>query len=314
MKYIGKTIDLKKYTLYDEIRKGLYEYRARNPELLNDRKNHNRFYFKRTIWTEDTHISEFLGFLLGKKNGIKVCECELYKAPLLLNNKFDYGVISYEKTCQDDILISPGLIIKDFLEKQNSDKEIYNGTDIDTIMDSIFGYMNRNGRPYQEFLDFKQDFINMAIYDLKYMNLDRRLNNWFIRKNKKTGQLDLYPMFDNEMILGFDNDLNDGKLSEETLEKEDLKRKSAILLPKDFVEQKSTSDYREFMEYLLKKYPVQTTKALEQVSNVTAEDLEEILNSIEDVREERTKSAVQLFNKREEELNKIYEKHKERIR
>jgi len=237
MKYIGKTIDLKKYTLYDEIRKGLYEYRARNPELLNDRKNHNRLYFK-----------------------------------------------------------------------------IYNGTDIDTIMDSIFGYMNRNGRPYQEFLDFKQDFINMAIYDLKYMNPDRRLNNWFIRKNKKTGQLDLYPMFDNEMILGFDNDLNDGKLSEETLEKEDLKRKSAILLPKDFVEQKSTSDYREFMEYLLKKYPVQTTKALEQVSNVTAEDLEEILNSIEDVREERTKSAVQLFNKREEELNKIYEKHKERIR
>ena len=117
-----------------------------------------------------------------------------------------------------------------------------------------------------------------------------------------------------KMILGFDNDLNDGKLSEETLEKEDLKRKSAILLPKDFVEQKSTSDYREFMEYLLKKYPVQTTKALEQVSNVTAEDLEEILNSIEDVREERTKSAVQLFNKREEELNKIYEKHKERIR
>ena len=61
----------------------------------------------------------------------------------------------------------------------------------------------------------------MSIYDLKYMNPDRRLNNWFIRKNKKTGQLDLYPMFDNEMILGFDNDLNDGKLSEETLEKED---------------------------------------------------------------------------------------------
>lgn len=309
MKYIGKPIDLEKYTLHDQIRKGLYEYRARNSELFKDRKKHNKLYLKRTIWTEDTHISEFLGFLLGRKNGFKVCESELYKAPLL-NNKFDYGVISYEETSENDTLILPRSIIKDFLENQNSDKEIYNGVDIDTIMASIFFYMNENRRPYQEFLDFKQDFINMMLYDLKYMNPDRRLNNWFIREDKKTGQVDLYPMFDNEMILGFDYDLQGNRLSEESLDEEDSKRKSAVLLPKDFMLGKSESDYKEFMKYLLKKYPVQTQKAFNQVSNVTSQYLEEVLSDIEDIRKGRIERSVQLFNKREEELNKIYEQYK----
>ena len=41
-------------------------------------------------------------------------------------------------------------------------------------------------RPYSEFIDFKQDFIDMVVYDIKLLNPDRGLENWFIRQNKST--------------------------------------------------------------------------------------------------------------------------------
>lgn len=313
MKYIGKPIDLNKYSFDNKISKGVFEYRARKPENLDNRKNHNAVYLKRLIWSEDTHISEFLGYLLAKRSDFKVCDVELYKS-LLSSGKFALGTISHKEKSQNDKLLFPQTMIKEFLETQNINRDIYNGVDIDTVMDAAFFLINKNKRPYQEFLDFKQDFVNMSVYDLKYMNPDRRIVNWFIREDMKNGQIDLYPMFDNEMILGFNEDLDEGELSEEELELKDSERNSAILIPKDVMQKKGESNYKDVMNYLLTKYPVQTQKALEQVNRVTSEELEEMLNSIEGVREDRVKRTIQLFNKREQELNKIYEKFKERVR
>ena len=216
MKYIGKDIDLSKYKWFDEFRKGIDEYRAIIPEKNEISNNHNRFFLKRTIWTEDTHIGEILAYIIAKKNGIKVCDAELYKSRTNSKN-FVNGVISYVSQSEDEQIIPSSSVVKEYLKKINYSKELFGNVDLETIINAVFSFMNEYKRPYQEFLEFKQDFINMIVWDIKNMNPDRRMDNWFFRVNERTGKTDLYPMFDNEMILGFDEMIGKSEYSQEEL-------------------------------------------------------------------------------------------------
>lgn len=224
--------------------------------------------------------------------------------------RFASGVISYVSKSEDDELLLPINIIKDYVKAQNLNLEIMDyGTDIDTIINAIFFYMNNQKRPYQEFLNFKQDFINMMIYDLKLLNPDRNLGNWFIRRNRKTGEIDLYPMFDNEMILGFDRDIEDenGEVLENNLEESNNKRRSAIVTPVETRKEIKSADYKDMINYLLKKYNFQTRNALYQANKFSSENLEEMLDNIEGLKNARKERVLQLFNIRENGINKIYD-------
>ena len=114
MKYTYNIIDLDKYEQYDELRKGIFEYRAKNHENTLSRENHNIFFAKRALWSEDLHLGEFLSGLIGKKQGFKICENSLYRDSF---NHNDYGVISYVELSQDDIIITPKRIILRLFKK-----------------------------------------------------------------------------------------------------------------------------------------------------------------------------------------------------
>lgn len=309
-KYSGRQIDSTKYFEYDDQRGILKEYRAIAPKNTDIRNNHNIFFLKRPKSVYDEHIGEVLGSIIGKKMCFKVCEAELYKSPLPIPNRYINGVISYVDKSKDDILLLPNYIIKDYLKSQNINRDINNyGIDIDTIMNSIYFYMNKNQRPYKEFLDFKQDFIDMMIYDIKLLNTDRGLSNWFIRKNQKTGEIDLYPMFDNERILGFDNDIEEGEseLSENDLKKENNIRELGIVTPSDSRALIRFTNYKNITNYLLKKYPIQTQKSLEKANKFTIQELNNILDSIEGIKKNRKIRVLQLFDERTNSINKIYD-------
>lgn len=315
MKYLGRDIDLSKYRWYDEFRKGIDEYRAISPENENSSNNHNRFFLKRTIWTEDTHIGEFLGYLIAKKNGLRVCDAELYKGKSESPNKSPiYGVISYVSESKDEEILSSEILITKYMKMKEPLISLRGSIDPDTVFEVVFALMNKEKRPYQEFLDFKQDFINMAVWDIKNLNTDRRMENWYLRRNKRTGKIDLYPMFDNEMILGFDDRIGEREFSKDELDKADKARKSSILIPEDMHKDKYYSDYEAVMNFLLSKYPVQTKKALEMVSNFTEEDLQDALDSIEGIDDIRKRKVMQLLKKRKEELDRIYAKSQEKQR
>lgn len=311
MKYTGKQIDTEKYTLCDEWKKGIYEYIARNPENIHDRDNHNNFFFKRTIWKEDIHIGEFLASIIGKKCGFKICDCELYKAQLSKKDSFDVGILSYVNKSVDDILVNPNSIIREFFKLQGLDGEEAYRADIDKIMNAMFAYITKNERPYQEFLNFKQDFIDMVVFDMKYLNPDRVQTNWMMRKNKQSGEIDLYPMFDNEMILGFDEDIPKKDFLDKEIELINKSKFSSITTPKDFQNGNRFSDYRDFMKYLLNKYPIQTQKAIEKTKKFSSEELKYVLEEIDGITELRKLQVIKLFEKREEKINEIcnqYEK------
>lgn len=309
MKFEGKQIDLEKYSLYDEWRKGIFEYRAKNPINLDSRENDNSFFLKRTIWRADIHIGELLGYIIGDAIGVKVCKAEMYKKELLKPGKYDLGIMSYVSKNQYDRLVPPKSIVKDYIQKQGRNKDDAYLADIDTIINSIYSYMNKCNRPYQEFLDLKQDFINMVVFDIKYLNTDRTLENWFIRKNEKTGEIDLYPMFDNEMILGFDEDVSSKDLTESEIEKLDKNKTSAIVTPTDSIKGKKYSNYEDLMKHLLVKYPKQTKKALELTSKLSLNDLEKILEEIEGISLQRKQRVTKLFEKREDRINTIYREY-----
>ncbi len=315
MKYLGRDIDLSKYRWHDEFRKGIDEYRAISPENDDISNNHNRFFLKRTIWTEDTHIGEFLGYLIAKKNGLKVCDAELYEGKSESQNQSPiYGVISYVSMSKDEEILSSELLMTKYMKMKEPLIRLRGSIDPDSVFEAVFALMNKAKRPYQEFLDFKQDFINMAVWDIKNLNTDRRMENWYLRRNRRTGKIDLYPMFDNEMILGFDDRVGEREFSEDELVKADRARKSSILSPEDLHKDKYGSDYETVMNFLLSKYPVQTKRALEAVYNFTEKDLTETLDSIEGIDDIRKIKVMQLFKKREKEIDRIYAKSQEKQR
>ncbi len=308
MEYTYKLIDTNKYELYDELRKGIFEYRAKNPENILSRENHNRFFAKRALWSEDLHLGEFLGGLIGKKNGFKICDVELYRHPLF---PADRGVISFVSFSKSDKLITSKSIIHAYLKSQNLDYKNRFSVDVDTVFRAMFWFMYQYKRPYDEFLKFKQEFIDMLVYDLKLLNPDRGLENWFIRQDIETKETDLYPMFDNEMILGFNTEISDKIINtfENQLKSEDTERTSAILTPNAMMKHQNNVDYKELFDFLLKKYSVQTKNSLNKFHNFSSNDLLEILNSIPDLSENRKRFAIHLFEARSIELDKMYEKH-----
>ena len=211
MEYTYKIIDTEKYKLYDKFKNGIFEYRAINPTNNDKRNNHNSFFAKRALWSEDLHLGEFLS----------------------------------------DYIVS---------------------TDVDTVFKAIFWFMYQFKRPY-----------------------------------------DLYPMFDNEMILGFDDDISYSKtLSNEKLSYsyEDIKRSSAIVTPDEMINNKNSVNYKKLFTFLLNRYPIQTQNALDKFKNFDISNLYEILNSLPDLTENRKNFALKLFDCRSKSLEEIYKNNK----
>lgn len=262
------------------------------------------------------HIGELLGTIIAKKIGIKACKTELYKMPLSRPGKFDVGVISYVEKSKNDSIYTATSIINEYIKKQEIKGQRTWIHDIDTILDAMFWHITqKKHRPYQEYVDFKQDYINMLVYDLKFTNPDRDEENWMLIENKKTGEIGLYPLFDNASILGFGKNINTNQtFSEDEITKINDEYVVTTITPEDNKKERQDSHYKDMLEYLLKKYPVQTTKALEKVNKFTIVDLKEFLEEVEEMTPERKELTEKLFIKREEEINKIYKKYLENLK
>lgn len=262
------------------------------------------------------HIGELLGAIIAKKIGFKACEVELYKSPLSKPGKFDVGVISYVKKSKHDSTYTATQIVNNYIEKQGIKNQRTWIHDIDTVLNAVFWHITqKQHRSYQEFLDFKQDYINMIVYDLKFMNPDRDEENWLLRENKENGEIDLYPLFDNASILGFGRNINITQtFSEDEIEKINDEYIVTTITPEDNQKGRQDSHYKNMLEYLLKKYPVQTTKALEKANTFTINDLQDFLDEVEEMTPERREFTKKLFIKRDLEINKIYNKHLENLK
>lgn len=315
MKYEGKPIDTTKYKEVDvySTSKGIYEFQAREPENTNIRKNHNNFFLKLSKWSREQHIGEKLAELIAKEANFSVCDVELYKAPRPYTQHWDYGAISYVEKAEQDKIELPLTMIEQYRKAVNETPEanwVYN---VDTIINAAFKKFTDAGRPYQEFLKFKQDFINMLVFDIKFTNADRGRDNWMLIKNTSTGEIELYPMFDNAASLGFEEDraptAKDEASYQEMIDQYDKSRKSSIITPASERESEVEEEYDSLLKYLLKAYPVQTQTALEAVFKIDKTFIKNALNEMEDISEERKKFTLAVFSKRDEGVRQIYQEY-----
>ena len=187
---------------------------------------------------------------------------------------------------------------------------VYN---VETIINAAFKRFTDAKRPYSEFLKFKQDFINMLVFDIKFTNADRGGDNWMLIENSLTGEIELYPMFDNAASLGFEEDkvpVEKDKIKyQEIIDKYDRSRKCSIITPSSEKECEVEEEYDSLLKYLLKEYPKQTQKALEAVFKVDRKFLEETLNQFERMSEDRKKFTLAVFAKRDEAVKEIYQEY-----
>ena len=293
-----KIVDTKEYKI-DEFARApdeVIEYNRRTPINENERGNHNTLFLKRSLFSPDIHVREVLGYLLAKECGIPACESELAIYPML-NGHFEDAVISYSELSKNDRKYLPITLVKEYRNKVGIKTKVYWMLDIEGTFNTVFGLMNENGRPVEEYNKFVQDFINMMMFDIKFVNSDRDNKNWLLRKNDVTGEIDLYPLFDNASIFASEREPTEN-ITEEEAKKLSDNHPLLILTPEDFQEGKTETNYRDMLEYLFRKYPKQSTIALEMVSKIDEHKLEEIIDSIPGIRETRKQQMLEVFRQR----------------
>ncbi len=301
-------IDLSKYVEVSEYPENRFEYHLKalkDKSYVYSRANKAKFVFKRCTSEPYIHIGEKVAYEIARKLKIKCCKVDLFKED---EKKFVYpsrGSISYFDESSDDYIVNPYWALI-WYEKRYGIK-LY-PTSIDTIFKACKEYyFDKSNSTDEDFRNFMQDFIDMTIFDLKFGNYDRRENNWLLRLNKKTERYDLYPMFDNEAILGFANDELDDMLYQKIKEYDDS-LKSMVCTKQDSINGKYSTT-KDILEYLLCKYPEMTRNSIIKAFAFTKEDLEEILDNIPNLPNVRREITLELFCYRDSKIREILEEY-----
>ena len=301
-----KRVDTNEYKLdpFARPKDEVFEYNRRNPIDEDKRGNHNTLFLKRSFWSYDIHVREMLGYLIAKECGIPACETELAIYPML-HGHFEKAVISYSEVSIDDKIILPINLVNEYRRKIGLKPNHDWLLDVESILNSVFGLMTEKRRPKEEYDKFLQDFITMMIYDIKFVNSDRDNKNWYIRINNRTGEIDLYPLFDNASIFASERDPIPNITDEQA---RDLSEGHPLLIltPQDYREGKLETKSCDMLEYLLRVYPNQTSKALDIVDKIDAQKLGELIDSIPDVDENRKKQMIKVFEQRDKRVWEIY--------
>ena len=300
-------IDKTKYEeIYEGPSRGRFEYWLKDMPKEYGRYDKVKFEYKRCVFEPDMHFGEMTAYQVAKKIGIPCCKVELFSKPYPRKPHLsETGCISHFEQSSNDTLFPADNITHRYV-KQEGMQDNYM-LDINTIFDAVYELFRKNQRPISEFLMFKKDFILMTVFDLRFGNFDRGLNNWFIRQNKKTGKMELYPMFDNEAILGFTDDvLND--MSYASIAEFNNERMSKVTTPEDRKKRRYT-DFREMYKYLLKKYPLEIRFANRMFEKFKESDLIEILDNMPGISEERKKFARRNYAYRSMTLDRIREEY-----
>lgn len=183
----------------------------------------------------------------------------------------------------------------------NIDANINN---VEVILKVLEEYCIKNGKP-DKFPQIKKDFFDMMIFDLKFANRDRHEGNFGLKVSINTGDIEFYPLFDNEQVLG----LQYNKKGAEVILQEDLsfdkvtnsELTSYIGIPGN----PQHASYTQTFKYLLEHYFDETKDSFEDIGRFKYSDLEEVLGICSGLSEPHKALAKNIFSAREKEMNEI---------
>lgn len=255
------------------------------------------------------HYGEFIGNILAVQADINACETELAYLSKYYSNihkernngtpEEKDGCIIYSQLSKGDILEPGKIAIERFKMKyrdqfkaliQNNDISMSKANDnievvfasVETSVRDFYRALDTHSETYIQarVQEVRRKVIQMAVYDSLYGNYDRHDENWSMQYNN--GKIDLYPLYDNERVLGLYENQN---FIEEALRKEDIEQVaqekffSRMRVPG---EEKGYSTYKDILTYLMKKYPQETVEILDmQLERNTPQNVRKYLEECE---------------------------------
>lgn len=174
---------------------------------------------------------EYIASLLCKKIGFQACDVEMLKRNIELPYSKSRrtvevpGVISYidlDVSKGEQLIQAISLLAwyksehnDEYIKimnqsKEDSEKLEYcfsinnssNNNNIELIIPAFEAYLREKGNASEEQIaKMRQDLINMVVFDCRFGNPDRNDENYGLKVSKYG--VSLYPLFDNERILGF---------------------------------------------------------------------------------------------------------------
>ncbi len=269
------------------------------------------------------HYGEYISSIILKQLGKNACKVDLGIANIYhpYNGKqMDLeGCLSHFQLSAEEIMHPANVIIEGFkeaspkkyreLSKRGKSDSTENFTNIELVLEAFEHRFKTAGQP-GKIPNARKQIFDMCAFDLIYANRDRHDENFGIRINQYTNDVDVYPLFDNEQILGFQEDKKDvirylsdekafQKYKESTLT-------SCIGIPGKIQKIKPT----ELLEYLLEKYPNEILSSIQEIRQYKLSDLEELMDACDGLSEEHKQFAKKIYLDRERDLNEVIDQYK----
>ncbi len=253
-------------------------------ESFKKRRNNKKYRFA-------NHYGEFVAYKISEKIGIPACKVELAKRNFRNRytgkNEIAEGCISYIHTENNEQLIH-GMTIMEYYGREALKDRLPSSknNNIDIIIPALKYYLEEHVKCSKEEINrICDNFIQMVVFDCAFGNSDRNDENWgIIIKNTndpKSSKADIYPMFDNERILGF---MERKDVVEKIITDERAINDYSNQVLNSRMGFQSTNEkvnYNNMIKYLLSAYPVSTKKALDKILSFKEKDLDEILENCE---------------------------------
>ena len=261
------------------------------------------------------HYAEYIAYIILKQLGKPCCKVELGELEIehrYSNKKVKVeGCLSYfELTPEENLKTLSELIESYKIECPEEYKEIcgkskehfqYSYANIEVILRILEELYRKNSQEYKIPQMHKQ-FFDMCIFDLMFTNRDRNDENFGIKINQLTNEFDFYPLFDNEQILGMqENKQNIKKYISSEREYEKFKKNNLTSYIRIPGKTKGMA-HTKFLRYLLENYYNETINSLEDIGRYTISNLQEVLNICPDLPEEHKTFAKKIFLDRKKEI------------
>ena len=224
------------------------------------------------------HYGELVGYLLAIGSRTQSCKTELAHLSRYYENIHKErnngtpveadGCIIYSHLDKNQIL-EHGKIVIDAMVSDNYDLYIDRKSDFSNEIEVCMAAIETATRKFyqksairrsQEYIDSKvqenrEKAVNMMIYDCLYGNNDRHDENWALVKDAEGRDISLYPLYDNERVLGLYENIRTitYALNNDSVEQESER----ILFSRMKVpgEKEKSSSYKDVLKYLLDTYP-----------------------------------------------------------
>lgn len=268
------------------------------------------------------HYGEYIAYIILKQLGKKACKVDIgemtIKNPYTNKDIPIEGILSHTQLSQAEIFKPINVVVEDYKARHskkyreltergrtNSDK---NYTNVEIVLEALEETL-KNGKQESKIPEIRKSFFDMCIFDIKFANRDRHDENFGLKINQDTNEINFYHLFDNEQILGFQENKSDvTKYLSNDKEYQKFKKNqltSCIGIPGKIQQIPS----QELLRYLLENYYEEAMESLQDIQRYKLSDLQEIMGYFPKLSSEHKQLAKKIFTDRELEIKQTLDEY-----